>query len=87
MRSSRIVKVVPYDPDWLAQFTRIRDRIWPSISDLATTIEHVGSTAVRGLAAKPVIDLAERATDDFDGSGRAATARERKGRGCAPPDT
>lgn len=33
------------------------DRVWPAVADVAVSIEHVGSTAVPGLAAKPVIDI------------------------------
>ncbi len=38
-------------------FEQLRARLWPAISDVAISIEHVGSTSVPGLAAKPVIDL------------------------------
>jgi len=51
------VKVVDYDPDWPRIFQRLRDQIWPSLQDAALAIEHVGSTAVKGMAGKPVIDL------------------------------
>jgi len=53
----RTITVVDYDPSWPAAFERLRTRIWPAVADLATAIEHVGSTSVPGLAAKPVIDL------------------------------
>jgi GrpB-like predicted nucleotidyltransferase (UPF0157 family) len=49
--------VVDYDPSWPREFERLRAAIWPALADVATSIEHVGSTAVKGLAAKPVIDL------------------------------
>jgi GrpB-like predicted nucleotidyltransferase (UPF0157 family) len=49
--------VVDYNPEWPEQFHRLRDRIWPSVRDIAVAVEHVGSTSVPGLAAKPVIDL------------------------------
>ena len=49
--------VVEYDPEWPARFEAIRDRIAPALGDLALSIEHVGSTSVPGLAAKPVIDI------------------------------
>jgi GrpB-like predicted nucleotidyltransferase (UPF0157 family) len=49
--------VVDYDPSWPDRFERLRTGIWPSIAGVATTIEHVGSTSVRGLAAKPIIDM------------------------------
>jgi GrpB-like predicted nucleotidyltransferase (UPF0157 family) len=46
-----------YDPNWRVVFERLRSTIWPAVSDVATTIEHVGSTSVEGLPAKPVIDM------------------------------
>ena len=52
-----LVQVVEYNLEWPDHFCHLRDRIWPSVSDIAVAIEHVGSTAVAGLAAKPVIDL------------------------------
>jgi GrpB-like predicted nucleotidyltransferase (UPF0157 family) len=51
------VVVVPYDPAWPATFAALRDRIAPVLGELAAGIEHVGSTAVPGLAAKPIIDV------------------------------
>jgi GrpB-like predicted nucleotidyltransferase (UPF0157 family) len=51
------VVVVDHDPSWPALFERIRANVWPAVHDLATSIEHVGSTSVPGLAAKPIIDL------------------------------
>ena len=53
----RTIVVVDYDPAWLAAFERLRAAIWPAVRDAAEAIEHVGSTAVPGLAAKPIIDL------------------------------
>lgn len=52
-----MIEVVDYDPAWPATFATLRDRIAPALADAATAIEHVGSTSVPGLAAKPVIDL------------------------------
>ena len=54
---SRSVNIVEYDPGWPEQFGEIRNRIWPCVCDLALGIEHVGSTSVPGLAAKPIIDI------------------------------
>ena len=51
------VVVVPYDPSWPAAFATIRERIRPVLEGIAVAIEHVGSTAVPGLSAKPVIDI------------------------------
>ncbi len=49
--------VVPYDSVWPAAFERVRERLRPALGPLALRIEHNGSTAVPGLAAKPVIDI------------------------------
>lgn len=51
------VIVIDYDPSWPGTFEQIRARIWPFIQDVATSIEHIGSTSVPRLAAKPVIDM------------------------------
>ena len=51
------VIVVDYEPSWPAVFAQISGPILDAVSDIAIAIEHVGSTAVRGLAAKPVIDI------------------------------
>lgn len=51
------VVIVEYDPEWPARFERERERVAAALGDLVERIEHVGSTAVPGLAAKPVIDL------------------------------
>ena len=51
------VVVVPYDPTWPATFALLRDRVAPVLGELAVGIEHVGSTAVPGLDAKPIIDI------------------------------
>ena len=55
--ASPVVQVVDYDPAWPARFAAIRDRIAPALGSAAQSIEHVGSTSVPGLAAKPVIDI------------------------------
>ncbi|CAN5661355.1 GrpB family protein [soil metagenome] len=51
------IVIVDYDSTWPLEFERIRDRASAAVGDLAVAIEHVGSTAVVDLAAKPVIDL------------------------------
>ena len=51
------VAVVDYDPCWAESFQRERDRLSEVLGTLAMAIEHVGSTAVPGLAAKPVLDI------------------------------
>ena len=51
------VEIADYDPAWPAAFERERDLIADALADLALAIEHVGSTAVPGLGAKPIIDI------------------------------
>jgi GrpB-like predicted nucleotidyltransferase (UPF0157 family) len=51
------VIVEDYDPAWPRDFDMLRQRIWPDVADVALRIEHVGSTSVPGLAAKPIIDM------------------------------
>lgn len=59
--SSRIVRdpidVVPYDERWPATFRSWRDRLQGALGGRVLRIEHIGSTAVPGLPAKPVIDI------------------------------
>ncbi|MEK8132946.1 GrpB family protein [Paenibacillus filicis] len=51
------VQVVEYDSDWVRLFEQLRDFVHPVLSDIAIKIEHVGSTSVPGLAAKPIVDM------------------------------
>ena len=52
------ILVVPYDPSWPRQFARERDLLAREVAGWRSgTIEHIGSTAVPGLSAKPVIDI------------------------------
>lgn len=56
MRTEHVV-VLPYDERWEADFESIRLEIEAAIGHLIIGIEHVGSTSVKGLPAKPCIDL------------------------------
>jgi GrpB-like predicted nucleotidyltransferase (UPF0157 family) len=51
------IKVVEYDEEWPAQFASWRDLIAGALDGVALRIDHVGSTAVPGLAAKPIVDI------------------------------
>jgi GrpB-like predicted nucleotidyltransferase (UPF0157 family) len=51
------IVVVDYDPTWPDLFAALRAPVAAALGDVAVAIEHVGSTAVPGLAAKPIIDL------------------------------
>ena len=71
----RLDKVIPhnapvtladYDPDWPVLFTRETARIRAALGGRAVQIEHVGSTSVPGLAAKPIIDILLAVPDSSD---------------------
>ena len=51
------LEISVYDPRWVLEFAAERDRIAGALGALARRIDHVGSTAVPGLEAKPTIDL------------------------------
>ena len=51
------VFMVAYDPEWPRRFGELRERIGAALGPLALAIEHVGSTSVPNLCAKPIIDL------------------------------
>ena len=51
------VEVVPYSPAWPVLFQQERAALQTAVGDVATSIEHIGSTAVPGLYAKPTIDI------------------------------
>lgn len=51
------IEVVAHDPAWAGLFQAQKDRIQAVLGARALAVEHVGSTAVAGLAAKPVIDI------------------------------
>lgn len=53
----KLVIVQPYDEAWKLDFEAIKDELNPFLDGLALRIEHVGSTSVEGLSAKPVIDI------------------------------
>ena len=51
------VTVVGYNPEWALKYAEEKDRIADILKDNCIAIYHIGSTAVPGLAAKPVIDI------------------------------
>lgn len=56
MRTRKVI-VLPYQSSWKKDFQTIKKELLSAVGDLIIGIEHVGSTAVEGLSAKPVIDL------------------------------
>ena len=55
--AAKQVLVVPYDAQWKQDFSDIRNEIRGALGELSLRIEHVGSTSVEGLSAKPIIDI------------------------------
>ena len=53
----REIKVVPPDPTWPAKFAIEREKILTALGVKAVRVDHIGSTSVPGLAAKPIIDI------------------------------
>lgn len=52
-------QLVPYDPEWVTRYAELADSLTAALGP-GWDVEHVGSTSVPGLTAKPVIDLAVR---------------------------
>ena len=55
--NTKRVRVVPYDPQWPRNFEAICKEIREVLGEKAVAVHHVGSTAVPGMSAKPIIDL------------------------------
>jgi GrpB-like predicted nucleotidyltransferase (UPF0157 family) len=60
------IQVADYDTDWPRRFQREADRIRAVLGDRVVQLEHVGSTSVPGLAAKPIIDIMLIVPDSAD---------------------
>lgn len=57
MPRQRNILVVDYDPSWPLTFAALRAPIWQVLGGIVLSVEHVGSTSIPGLAAKPIIDI------------------------------
>lgn len=66
----RVVEVVPYDPQWPARFAAAAAAVQAALGDTVIRVEHVGSTSVPGLAAKPILDMMPLVQDVRDVSKR-----------------
>jgi GrpB-like predicted nucleotidyltransferase (UPF0157 family) len=62
----RVITVVPYDDAWPAQFAAVEERVRGALGVRVLGLDHIGSTSVPGLAAKPVIDADLTVTDSAD---------------------
>ena len=64
----REIKIVDYDPDWPQKFETHANIIAEALGGSALRVEHIGSTSVPGLAAKPIIDILVVVRDSADES-------------------
>ena len=67
-REQRPIVLVTYDEAWPARFARERARIAAALGGRADRIDHIGSTSVPGLLAKPIIDIQVSVVDADDES-------------------
>ncbi len=57
------IEVVSHDPEWPRRFETWRDRLMAGLGSVAVRVDHIGSTSVPGLLAKPVIDIQVSVSD------------------------
>lgn len=62
----RAIVLVPSDPAWAERFARERERIVGALGGAARLVEHIGSTSVPGLIAKPIVDVLVGVDDPDD---------------------
>jgi GrpB-like predicted nucleotidyltransferase (UPF0157 family) len=94
-REQVTITIAEYDARWPGRSERERERIVGALADVAVRVEHIGSTAVPGLAAKPIIDILVTVADPDDDSvfapalaraGYELRVRERGHRMFRPPE-
>src|SRR5436305_15239986 len=63
------VVVIPYDPTWPAAFARESAAVAEALGESCIAIDHIGSTSIPGMHAKPIIDMLAvvRSITDVDG--------------------
>lgn len=62
-----VVKLKTYNPQWVLEYEKERDILKKSIGNNIIDIQHVGSTSIEGLEAKPIIDIAIAVTSLEEG--------------------
>ena len=60
------IDLAPYDPTWPAQYDAEAAKIRSALGDRALVLEHVGSTSIPGVCAKPIIDILLAVADSSD---------------------
>jgi GrpB-like predicted nucleotidyltransferase (UPF0157 family) len=63
---SPAIVIAGYDPAWRGRFRREEARIRAALGEAALSVEHIGSTSVPGLAAKPIVDILLVVEDSAD---------------------
>ena len=71
----RLVQVVPHDVAWKGQFQAEADLIAGALGDIVVALHHIGSTAIPGIFAKPIIDVLLEVAD-LERLGRRSRALE-----------
>lgn len=66
--SNSTIYLAPYDPAWTSLFTQLKKQIHEALGYDLLLLEHVGSTSVPGLSAKPIIDMVLAVADSSDES-------------------
>ena len=51
------VLLVPYDKNWESEFIQVKNKLKEILSDNVLEICHIGSTAIKGMMAKPILDI------------------------------
>src|SRR5262245_9328770 len=54
---SYVIEIVPYDPIWPTRFAQLGGELRAALGTTALRIDHIGSTSIPSLAAKPIIDI------------------------------
>ena len=57
MKTHRPYELVEYDPRWKDHYLEVKERIIPLLGDNLISVEHVGSTSIEGMLAKPQVDI------------------------------
>jgi len=70
------VRLLPYDSTWPLEFSAEAERIERACDELPIRLEHIGSTAVPGLAAKPIIDILAGRPANVPGDAYVAAFRQ-----------
>ncbi len=60
------IQLAPYNSDWPSQFSRLAGRVRQALGEKVLLLEHVGSTSIEGMPAKPVIDMVLVLADSTD---------------------